>query len=769
MFEHLLLLPSRGRGRPARARIRGGDVAGRAVGTSPAHQLSFPGDLGAEAWGDPERAARAWVDRLRLEGGSGRRARTARLVAAWTQAAGSNDPRGMYRAALALGWLLLEGGAGRAAAAAFAAAREAAATSVEEAWCLMAEARARAILGPTAPGIALCAAAMRRSRAPGEDRLRLRIHLAAASLCRMAGETERACRRADRARELAAATPAADIGPALRHEEGEILLARGRPDAAEAAFREAWTMFEELTASGAGLGLRPTAAAILRGWATALRACGRPQEARRKVELAMRRRVRGDAAERGRLRAIAAAELLDEGAEPEAWSRLALAERDLRLARAARDLAALLLLRCEARLLRSCERADRARVHEDLLEARLILSKTGDPAGLRRCDFLLASLFAGARSQGEPPGREATRPPRVPRTRRFTQLGFLTADPHILRALEPVESLARTSIPVLILGESGTGKEVLARAVHRAAGGRGPFVAVNCGALPTDLQESELFGHVRGAFTGAVADKVGLFEAADGGTLFLDEVGEMSPRAQVKLLRVLELGEVRRVGETRTRRVNVRVLAATNADLAHEILGGSFRRDLYYRLCGLKVVLPPLRRRMGDVPLLAMHFVHVFTPEEESAAALLPESLDRLLLHSWPGNVRELRFVMEKAVSLTRALGRSRIEPDCIDIEETTEVAGPRESVPATDDAGVSSGLTTVIENTERRLILKALEEHEWNRTRAARSLGGMSRTTLIGKMKRLGLFPGPEGNGAREAPGERATNSGLHDFGPEP
>jgi DNA-binding NtrC family response regulator len=668
----------------------------------------------------------------------------------------------MYRSALALGWLLLEGGSGRAAASTFTIARSVAGTRADEAWCLIAEARARAVLGPVGPSIALLAAALRRAGSGVGSRLLLRVQIEAASLCRLSGEIGHACRRLDRAREAASRGVESDLALALRHEEGEILLARGRASAAEAAFREAWSGFEDLASSGPSLGLRPTAAAMLRGWAAALRACGRPQEARRKIELAMSRRAPGDAVERGRLRVLSAVSLLEEGAEQETWALLARAERDLRAARAARELAGLLILRCEARLLRACDPQERAGAREDLLEARLILRRIGDPAGLRQCDFLLASLQAACAPRTEVAEGASLRPPRVPRSRRLTQLGFLTADPHILHALEPIESLARTSIPVLILGESGTGKEVLARAVHRAAGGKGPFVAVNCGALPTDLQESELFGHVRGAFTGAVADKVGLFEAADGGTLFLDEVGEMSPRAQVKLLRILELGEVRRVGETRTRRVHVRVLAATNADLAREIRAAGFRRDLYYRLCGLKVVLTPLRHRMGDVPLLAVHFVHHFTPEGEPAPIVLPETLDRLLVHTWPGNVRELRFVMEKAVSLTRALGRSQIEPDCIDIEVSLDAPPPAERAPAPNASFEASGLTTYIENTERRLILRALEEHGWNRTRAARSLGGMSRTTLIGKMKRLGLFPGPRGGAVAEDQEGEGANSVL-------
>jgi transcriptional regulator with GAF, ATPase, and Fis domain len=251
-----------------------------------------------------------------------------------------------------------------------------------------------------------------------------------------------------------------------------------------------------------------------------------------------------------------------------------------------------------------------------------------------------------------------------------------------------------------------------------------------------------LFGHVRGAFTGAVADKIGLFEAADGGTLLLDEVGEMTPRAQVKLLRILELGEVRRVGETRTRQVRVRVIAATNADLRAQIDNGGFRRDLFYRLCGLRVDLPPLRRRMGDVPLLAGHFVRLFGNHDGPPPGIAPEAIDRLLQHSWPGNVRELRFAIERAVAMTRAIGRERIEADCVDVEPAGSALREAAESEPLPEALATMGLEATIENLERRLILRALEQSGWNRTRAARILGNISRTTLIGKMKRLGLFP---------------------------
>ncbi|MFB3908139.1 MAG: sigma 54-interacting transcriptional regulator [Candidatus Eisenbacteria bacterium] len=461
------------------------------------------------------------------------------------------------------------------------------------------------------------------------------------------------------------------------------------------------------------------------------------------------------------LRRLAARLALQDGEEERAWAEFQWAEDLHRSVQASRELAGTLLERAEAVLVRRWEPNLREGAKESLLEARLLFHRLGESRFAWRCDVALEGLRECERAAAAAPAAAAARPPRVPRARRVSQLGFVTADPRILGALEPIESLARTAIPVLILGESGTGKEVLARALHRAAASRGPFVAVNCGALPAELQESELFGHVRGAFTGAIADKVGLFEAADGGTLLLDEIGEMTPRAQVKLLRVLELGEVRRVGETRTRKIHARVLAATNADLQGQIRRGEFRRDLYYRLSGLRIDLPPLRDRMGDVPLLVHHFVRLFAGPDDPRPSPTPEALDRLLAHAWPGNVRELRFVVEKALALTLALGRDRIEADCIDLERLPATIDAEEAFDPYD-VSAAGGLEPFLENLERRLIVKALEENEWNRTRAARSLGGLSRTTLIGKMKRLGLFPGPGDSASaeeREPEGERIAD----------
>jgi DNA-binding NtrC family response regulator len=232
----------------------------------------------------------------------------------------------------------------------------------------------------------------------------------------------------------------------------------------------------------------------------------------------------------------------------------------------------------------------------------------------------------------------------------------LGSSPLLRKAMETARQAATSSVSLLILGESGTGKEVVARAVHQASTrNRGPFVVVNCGALPEALIESELFGHVKGSFTGAVSDKRGLFEEANKGTIFLDEIGEMPAAAQVRLLRVLQSGEVRRVGASDAKIVDVRVLAATNADLKAAMKEGAFREDLYYRLNVISVELPPLRNRRDDVPALALHFLRGSAKRAGRAVeGITDEAMRALIGWSWPGNVRELENTIERAVVLTR-------------------------------------------------------------------------------------------------------------------
>ncbi len=617
---------------------------------------------------------------------------------------------------------------------------------------------ARLMGGPAGPAIHDCARALRLLEPGTQPMAAARIRRLAFRAYRRTDDLDRARRCLDRIRE---AVPWNDIGEAailIRRCEADLMLDERRFEAAAAAYRDTVTLLET---EGATAGTDSRLSAALRGWAEALIALDRWTEAREKVDRALSfpdALADIDPAELGRighLEARLAAEAEDEVGLFRAFDR---AEQSMRGANAEEDLALLLISRAEAVFLRVAGGPMRERSQQDLIEAQSILRRLGRARDAARCDLLLEAgrrTCAVTETGATAPIR---RPPRVPRSRRLTHLGFLTCDPATLAALEPLESLGRTQIPILILGESGTGKEVLARALHRAAGLRGSFVPVNCGALPSDLQESELFGHVRGAFTGAIADKTGLFEAANGGTLLLDEIGEMSPRAQVKLLRILELGEVRRVGETKTRRVQVRVIAATNADPIEGIRSGAFRLDLYYRLCGLSVQLPPLRDRMADVPLLAAHFARLFWDRETPPPVPTPAALDRLLRHDWPGNVRELRFTMERAIAWTSALERNCVEADVVEVKARAVPTPEAPEELEEDEVARAGGLDAYLARVERRLILQALERNGWNRARAARSLGGMSRTTLIGKMKRLGLFP----NGSEPRESDSGNPLGL-------
>ncbi|MDH5671790.1 MAG: sigma 54-interacting transcriptional regulator [Myxococcales bacterium] len=287
-----------------------------------------------------------------------------------------------------------------------------------------------------------------------------------------------------------------------------------------------------------------------------------------------------------------------------------------------------------------------------------------------------------------------------------------------------VRKVASSELPVLIRGESGTGKELIAQAVHRlGARSAGPFISENCGAIPETLLESALFGHVRGAFTGADRRRQGLFEVADGGTLFLDEIGEMSPSMQARLLRVLQNGEVRPVGGERAHKVDVRVIAATHRDLEAMVSDGSFREDLYYRLSVVPVMLPPLRERRPDIAPLIRHFLSLHSPDQPLRMA--PRALSALTQHPWPGNVRQLENEMRRAVVLCDGL---------IDLEHLSS---------ALLDAGVEPAdpldLKAQVDQLERRLIREALQASAGNQTRAARMLG-VSRYGLQKMIKRLGL-----------------------------
>jgi DNA-binding NtrC family response regulator len=302
----------------------------------------------------------------------------------------------------------------------------------------------------------------------------------------------------------------------------------------------------------------------------------------------------------------------------------------------------------------------------------------------------------------------------------------------VREVLAMIERVATSDRPVLIQGDSGTGKELVARTIHlqsqRAAR---PFVSVNCGALPDTLLETELFGHRRGAFSGAVASRVGLFEAADGGTLFLDEIGEMSPAMQVRLLRALDSGEVRRVGEERAFHVDVRIVGATAKDLTREAAEGRFRWDLFYRVSTVIVPVPPLRRRREDVPLLVRHFAEATVPEGR-ALRFSPEAMTALVNYDWPGNIRELRNVIERLQILHRG---GEVRPDDLPAELR---AAPVPAEPA------ATGLVPLSE-VERRHVERVLEATAWNKTRAARVLG-IDIKTLNKKIRDFHIGGAPEG-----------------------
>ncbi|RJQ28113.1 MAG: sigma-54-dependent Fis family transcriptional regulator [Peptococcaceae bacterium] len=300
-----------------------------------------------------------------------------------------------------------------------------------------------------------------------------------------------------------------------------------------------------------------------------------------------------------------------------------------------------------------------------------------------------------------------------------------------------IERVARTSATILITGESGTGKEVAAVSLHQASlRSEMPFVAVNCAALPENLLESELFGHEKGAFTGAVARKVGRFELADRGAIFLDEIAEIPPSMQVKLLRFLQEKTFERVGGTETLKVDVRVIAATNRDIMEAVGKGNFREDLYYRLNVVHIHMPPLRERKEDIPLLAEHFLNKFYPTY-LVNKISPAAMDMLRHYHWPGNIRELQNVIERAAIICHG---GEILPDHLPKElqaghKTVPVAGPVVRLP---EEGVS------LEEVEKQLIIQALEQSGNNQSKAALLLG-ITRSALLYRMQKHGINAGPK------------------------
>ena len=325
---------------------------------------------------------------------------------------------------------------------------------------------------------------------------------------------------------------------------------------------------------------------------------------------------------------------------------------------------------------------------------------------------------------------------------------IVTRDPAMQSVLATVESVADTHATVLLLGESGTGKTLLARAIHhRSERADAPFVVVNCGALPPTLLESELFGHVRGAFSGAVRDRMGRFAQADEGTLLLDEINSASPDLQVKLLRVLQDRTFERVGDGAPQRVDVRVVAASNSDLQAEVAAGRFREDLYWRIDVVAVELPPLRERPGDLPLLAEHFLRRFAAEYgKGVARIHPDALSVLAACAWPGNVRQLANALERAVLMAK--GEVLLPADLApELQEEAVLAGALGS--AGGGGGLLQGLENLtrlpplrqaLEGPERQIILRALELCGGSRRDTARMLA-INRTTLFNKMRKYDLL----------------------------
>jgi two-component system response regulator HydG len=332
------------------------------------------------------------------------------------------------------------------------------------------------------------------------------------------------------------------------------------------------------------------------------------------------------------------------------------------------------------------------------------------------------------------------------RAREMDPTGLVGGSEAWRRVLDQVRKIAATDATVLVLGESGTGKELVARAIHAQSPRREePFVSVSCAAIPEGLLESELFGHERGAFTGAIRRKLGRFELAHRGTLFLDEVGELSPAIQVKLLRVLQERRFERVGGEDSIEVDVRVVSATNRDLARMVQEGRFRDDLYYRLAVLPVLLPPLRDRPGDVAALARWFVEKLAPRVgRRVTGISPEALAALERHRWPGNVRELENVVEQALVFAEG-GTIRLE----DLPEGLRGAPAARPAPSVEPG--ERGLTEVLEDLERQLVVAAYEKAKGVKAEAARLLG-IKPSALYYKLEKYGIARGegdaPEGEG---------------------
>lgn len=310
--------------------------------------------------------------------------------------------------------------------------------------------------------------------------------------------------------------------------------------------------------------------------------------------------------------------------------------------------------------------------------------------------------------------------------------GIIGSSPALKYVLAEVERVAPTDSTVLVLGETGTGKELIAHAIHDLSARReGPFVKVNCAAIPFDLLESELFGHEKGAFTGAIAQKLGRFEMADNGTLFLDEIGDLPLALQPKLLRVLQEREFERLGSGRTHRINVRLVAATHRDLAEVVAQKGFRSDLYYRLNVFPIELPPLRERPGDIPQLICHFADNFARQMGKPIRLIPpQTMAEFTAYPWPGNVRELQNLIERAVIRSN----DGVLPNTLPVLDRMPVWSQKATSPRSTSGTFS--------DCARSLILRTLEDTDWviGGPDGAATRLGLKRTSLIAKMKKLGI-----------------------------
>lgn len=309
----------------------------------------------------------------------------------------------------------------------------------------------------------------------------------------------------------------------------------------------------------------------------------------------------------------------------------------------------------------------------------------------------------------------------------------------MLRLIRKAEKIALRDVPALILGESGTGKELFAKAIHTASLRAGkPFITVNCGAIPKDLIDSELFGHVKGAFTGAITNKTGYFEAADGGTLFLDEFGELPADAQVRLLRVLQSGEISKVGDSKTGHVDIRIIAATNRNLSTEIANGRFREDLFYRVAVGLITLPPLRERSGDISLLADHLMDKINQEASNQPGYINKKIsvkarNIVLSHAWPGNIRELYGTLLRA-----SIWAEGEQIDEIDIREAMLIKPSTNNSGELPELGSGIDIQEILDDIRRKYVSHALKQAAGNKKKAAELLNLPNYQTLSNWMEKL-------------------------------